>query len=64
MGETFQGLTASDPTNQQRRLSGEDGEVRVEYALVAAVLAAVAVGMLTIMDRGVQDVVEAVKLLF
>lgn len=64
MGDTFQGLPASDPRSKQRHLQGEDGQARVEYGFVVAVLATVAILMLSIMDRGVQDVVEAFRLLF
>lgn len=59
MGDAFQGQPASDPTSQQRHLQGEDGQVRVEYGIVVAVLATVAILMLSIMDRSIQDIAEA-----
>ncbi|NND03485.1 MAG: hypothetical protein HKN91_11935 [Acidimicrobiia bacterium] len=65
MGDTFQGPGASDPTAVIRRhLLGEDGQARVEYGFVIAVLATVAILMLTIMDRSVQDIADAIRLLF
>lgn len=64
MGDTFQRRTASDPTTQQPHLQGEGGQVRVEYGIVVAVLATVAILMMTIMDRSIQDIAEAIKMLF
>ena len=63
MGDTFRGPGASDQATVSH-LQGEDGQARVEYGFVIAVLATVAILMLTIMDRSIQDIAEAIRLLF
>jgi len=63
MGDTFQGLWASDPKSRPH-LQGEGGQARVGYGIVVAVLASVAILMLTIMDRSIQDIADAFMLLF